>query len=130
MRRLCFGPTGSLTAFKRARKASLQVSFRFAGTRAEANIPTLMEMFSSMFGTYNAYEDHKTIRFYLVYGRRSEIEKDRQRRKRWQSVQAASNHRIIVMSYDRLYPKFVEDHRDLIVRSYQNRGFYVKGSVI
>ncbi len=97
---------------------------------AERNMQTLMDMFGPMFETYNVREDRKTIRCYLVYGRRHETEEDRQRRERWQSIQASSDARIWVMSYDRLRPRSVEEQLDLIVCTYQNRGFYVKGAVI
>jgi hypothetical protein len=97
---------------------------------AERNITLLADMFGPMFDTYNASEDRKTVRGYLVYGRRGEIEADRRRRERWQSVQASSDARVWVMSYDRLGPAPAGDEADLIVCTYENRGFYVKGAVL
>jgi hypothetical protein len=87
----------------------------------------LMDMFAPMFKTYNAADDLKDVRGYLVYGRREEVEVNRRRKDRWQSIWSSSDNRVWVMTYDRL----VEDeHSDLIVCTYENRLLYAKSSVI
>jgi hypothetical protein len=55
---------------------------------AEKNINTLMTMFGSMFETYNADNDRKDFRFYLVCGRRPEVESDLKRKERWSGIHA------------------------------------------
>jgi len=95
----------------------------------QRNINTLVDMFASMFETYPVTEDQKVVRSYLVYGRREEVEVNRQYKERWQSVQVSSANRIIVMTYDRL--NAVRDKNlDLIVCTYENRQFYAKPNMI
>jgi hypothetical protein len=96
---------------------------------AEKNITTLMDMFSPMFETYNAWDDYKDFRFYLMYGRRSEIESDRKRKERWSSIYASNDKRTYVMSYDRRYSAERFNER-LIVCSYQDRSFYAKSELL
>jgi hypothetical protein len=93
------------------------------------NIHVLMDMFGPMFETYPVGEDNKDVRGYLLYGRREEVEADRKNKQRWQSVWLSSDKRIVVMSYDRIrvHPA---DNIDLVVCTYQNRGFYAKSNVI
>jgi hypothetical protein len=96
---------------------------------ADKNINTLVDMFSPMFETYNAWDDHKDFRFYLVCGRRNEVESDRKRKERWSSIQASSENKTFVMSYDRL--RLFENVQDrLIVCTYENRGFYAKSELL
>jgi hypothetical protein len=96
---------------------------------AEKNVHILMDMFSPMFQTYNAWDDYKDFRFYLMYGRRSEIESDKKRKERWSSLYASDDRKIFVTSYDRRYP--VEGHNErLIVCTYQDRSFYVKPELL
>jgi len=97
----------------------------------EKNVDTLMNMFSPMFETYNAWNDYKTFRFYLLYGRRDEIELSKKRKERWSGIMATSDGQTFVLSYDRLgccYEK-ATDH-ELVVCNYQEREFYAKSSVI
>lgn len=96
---------------------------------AEKNLNTLMNMFSSMFETYNALDDYKDFRFYLVCGRRSEVESDRKRKERWSSVHASNDKRTFVMSYDRLNI-FEKTNEKLIVCNYQDRSFYAKPNLL
>lgn len=90
----------------------------------------LVDMLAPMFATYNVAEDVKDVRAYLVYGRRDEIEGNRRRKERWQSIGLSTDKRIIVMTYDRLRPSFEEENRDLIVCTYENRGLYAKSSAL
>ena len=96
---------------------------------AQDHISDLLDMFAPMFATYHVTEDHKDVRGYLVYGRREEVEADRRRKERWQTVGLSSDKRIIVMTYDRLRA-LPENELDLIVCTYENRGLYVKSTVI
>jgi hypothetical protein len=95
----------------------------------EKNINTLMTMFGSMFETYNADNDYKDFRFYLICGRRTEVESDLKRKERWSGIHALDGNKIIVMSYDRLN-SFEKVNDRLVVCSYQERCFYAKSSVI
>jgi len=45
-------------------------------------IPTLMDMYASFFDSYNGWDDLKDYRWYLVFGRRQEVESDRKRKER------------------------------------------------
>ena len=95
----------------------------------ERNMDVLMDMFAPMFETYDVAEDRRDVRAYLVYGRREEVEADRQRRERWQSIQLSSDRRIAVMTYDRLRP-LPGESADLVVCTYEKRGFFAKSSVL
>jgi hypothetical protein len=96
---------------------------------ASRNMATLIDMFAPMFETYNVAEDVKQVRCYLVYGRRHEVESDRKRKERWQSVGLTNDRSVSVLTYDRLRT-LPGEVKDLIVCTYENRGFYVKGSVL
>jgi hypothetical protein len=96
---------------------------------AEKNINTLMNMFSPMFEFYNAWDDYKDFRFYLVCGRRSEIESDKKRKERWSSIHAGNDKNTVIMSYDRLN-SFEKVNERLIVCSYQDRSFYAKSELL
>jgi len=94
---------------------------------SQDHLHDLMDMFAPMFETYNVTDDLKEVRGYLVYGRRKEVEVNRRRKERWQSVGLSSDKRVIVMTYDRLE---TENNKDLIVCTYEKRMLYAKGSVI
>lgn len=96
---------------------------------ADKNTHTLVNMFSPMFETYNARNDYNDFRFYLVYGRRSEVESDKKRQERWSSIQATSESKGVVMSYDRL-GLFEKIQDRLIVCTYYDRAFYAKPELI
>ncbi len=96
---------------------------------AEKNIDTLMNMFSPMFETYNAWNDYKTFRFYLIYGRREEVELSKKRKERWSSVMATGEGKFFVLSFDRLGYHGKETDHDLIVCTYQNQEFYAKNLI-
>lgn len=93
----------------------------------QKHMSVLLEMFSPMFETYNAAEDQKNVRAYLVYGRREEVEADRFRKERWQSIQLSTDKSVIVMTYDRLRALPMDD---LMVCTYEQRGLYAKSSAI
>lgn len=96
---------------------------------AEKNIDNLVHVFSPMFETYNAWNDYKDFRFYLVYGRRREVETDRKREEKWSSIHASNDKKTIVMSYDRL--NLLEPvKQQLIVCVYRNRSFYAKPKLL
>jgi hypothetical protein len=121
--KLIFNGDGSFTQdFNHARQ---QVADWVAW--AQKHINELMEIFSSMFETYDAAADQKTVRGYLVYGRRDEVETDRLRRERWQSISVSTDKQVAVMTYDRLHRASLGD---LIVCNYEQRALYVKGSVL
>jgi len=96
---------------------------------ASKNTQVLVDMFSPMFETYNAWNDYKDFRFYLVYGRRNEVMLDKKRKERWSSIWTNDENGISIMSYDRL--QIEEDVKDrLIICNYQDRAFYAKSEVI
>ena len=96
---------------------------------ADKNINTLVDMFSPMFETYDAWNDYKDFRFYLICGRRSEVEVEKKRKDRWSSIQAMSEGKTFVMSYDRLsLSEKIQDR--LIVCTYHDRAFYAKPELI
>jgi hypothetical protein len=96
---------------------------------AKTNIHTLVDMFSPMFETYNAWNDYKDFRFYLVYGRRNEVETDKKRKDRWSSLHISGDRKTFIMSYDRIY-LFTEMIDKLIVCTYKERRFYAKSDVV
>jgi hypothetical protein len=96
---------------------------------AHDHLADVVDMFSPMFETYDVTNDLKEIRGYLVYGRREEVESNRRRKNRWQSIALSSDKRILVMTYDRLY-EHGDKKKDLIVCTYGNRLLYAKSSVI
>lgn len=91
----------------------------------ENNESMLMNMLGSMFEHYNAWNDHKDYRFYLVCGRRSDIESDKKRKERWSSIYATSDRKVIVCSYDRL-KRFEKTNEPLTVCTYKGGVFYAK----
>ena len=94
---------------------------------AQRNMNGLLDMFAPMFETYDVAEDQKEVRGYLVYGRREEVEADRLRKERWQSIQVSTDKRVMVMTYDRLHALPTDD---LMVCTHERRGLYAKSSVI
>ncbi len=96
---------------------------------ASDHMNVLVDMFAPMFETYNATEDRKDVRGYLVYGRRQEVELNRKRKARSQGIDLSSDKKIAVATYDRLYV-FPDENKDLVVCTYENRGFYAKSCVI
>jgi len=95
----------------------------------EKNIGSLMDVFSPMFETYNALDDYKDFRFYLVYGRRQEVETDKKRKEKWSSIEASRDKKTIVMSYDRL--NLIDPVKDrLIVCVYRDRSFWAKPELL
>jgi hypothetical protein len=97
---------------------------------AEDHVNDLLDMFARMFATYSVTEDRKSVRAYLLYGRRAEVETSRRHKERWQAVALSSDHRINVMTYDRLRASLLADDTDLIVCTYEKRQFYAKSTVI
>ena len=51
---------------------------------------------------YNTTDDIKNFKGYLIYGRRDEINSNRIRKERWQSLSSSLSKDIEVMSYDRI----------------------------
>lgn len=97
----------------------------------EKNLDTLMQMFSAMFDTYNAWNDYKTFRFYLLYGRRNEIDSTKRRKERWSSIMATGDRLSFVLSYDRLgrfHDKMADN--ELVVCNYQGGEFFAKSDII
>jgi len=95
----------------------------------EKNIDSLMGVFSPMFETYNARDDRKDFRFYLVYGRRREVETDKKRKERWGSIEASDDKKTKVMSYDRL--NLIGPVKDRhIVCVYRDRSFCAKPELL
>lgn len=99
------------------------------GIWAEKNLHTLIEMFSPMFEYYPVENDSKDFRFYLIYGRRAEVEMSKKRKERWSGIQPNSASKSIVMSFDRL--RFCNECSErLIVCSYKDRSFVAKSHLI
>lgn len=92
------------------------------------NVGALLQMFSPMFTNYNGTEDLKTVRAYLVYGRRAELEGDRKKHDRWRTLQVPRAE-TAVMTYDRLSPAEGAD-RKLIVCSYEDKAFFAKSALL
>lgn len=120
-----FNKDGSFTkAFNRAR---LQIADWQIWV--EKNLDTLMNMFSPMFDTYNAWNDRKDFRFYLMCGRRNDVEADPKRKERWSGLYASSDRKTIIMSFDRLHHLEPPNQR-LIVCTYQDQSFYAKPALL
>jgi hypothetical protein len=96
---------------------------------AERNVDILMDMFGPMFETYNASADRKDFRFYLLYGRRREIEADSKRKDRWSSIDASVDGKMFVMTYDRRSSRHTNGET-LVVCTYKDRSFYAKPELL
>ena len=102
---------------------------------AENNIESLLAMYADLFHGYNVKNDYKTVRCYLIYGRRNEVISSQLTKERWSSIEIASDKRIIVMTYDRLTPHvatLTSDYikHNLAVCIYKKRGFSLKGEAL
>ena len=90
-----------------------------------------MNMCRVMFASYNAWDDRKSVKCYLVYGRRSMISTPK-RNDRWQGIGERHKEGYVVMTYDRLmkYADFAVRNdtflRSLVTCSYKNGQFHAK----
>jgi hypothetical protein len=102
---------------------------------AEGNIPVLLNMYADLFENYNVQNDHKSVRCYLVCGRRDKIQWPQLAKERWSSLQSASSPDIIIMTYNRLSAGVAilptdQIRHDLAVCTYRERGFFFKAEVL
>ncbi|MGO9014390.1 MAG: Shedu anti-phage system protein SduA domain-containing protein [Dissulfurispiraceae bacterium] len=96
----------------------------------EKNIEILLSMCADLFQGYNIKNDHKTVRCYLVYGRRDEVESSQLRKEKWSTVAISNEKSIVVSTYDRLTANVAilptdRIQHNLAVCRYKKRGFFL-----
>lgn len=102
---------------------------------AEKNIESLLNMYADLFESYNVTNDYKSIKCYLICGRRSDVESPILAKEQWSSLQSASDQGISIMTFDRLTANVAclpsnDIYSSYAMCSYKERGFFLKSDSI